>query len=289
MIVDLALAIALVVVAWLVLGRLLRTDADTKASATAKPPIEAANIEIRQPRARADYNIIVESKLFGNGANMTADAAPATAIEQGPIAPTKLPLRLVGTAAAKTATDPVATATIENVTSKTQAVYYLNDEIMAGVKLVEVQKRKVLLDNTQSGKRELLSMDEEVPPAGTAPTVPGPGGKVGAGPQKFAMKKEELVTELSANYADLLQQVNPEQHTDANGKVDGYTSKSLSKVPLAKKLGLQDNDVLQQINGVTIDSPEKIVEVATKFKDNKTFQLTIQRGGKPQVITYNLE
>ena len=103
------------------------------------------------------------------------------------------------------------------------------------------------------------------------------------------MKKEELVTELSTNYADLLQQINPEQHTDASGKVDGYTSKNLSKVPLAKKLGLQDNDVLQQINGVTIDSPDKIVEVATRFKDNKTFQLTVQRGGKPQVITYNLE
>ncbi|MBI5093189.1 MAG: hypothetical protein HZB26_12210 [Candidatus Hydrogenedentes bacterium] len=285
--VDLALALALIAVLWLVVARVLRPEAAAPApgaveGATAQP------LELREVRARADYDVIANSALFGPGGQIAPPQAPIDVPANDPVVATKLPLRLVGTAAAAP-TDPVATATIENVASKTQAVYYLNDEIMAGVKLVEVQRRKVLLENNQ--KRELLSMDEE-PPAPAGPVVASAadaGPKLGASPLKISMKKDELITELSANYADILGQVSPEQHTDASGKVDGYTSKNLANVPLAKKMGLQNDDVLQQINGVTIDSPEKIVEVANKFKDNRTFQLTIQRNGKRQVITYNLE
>ena len=95
--------------------------------------------------------------------------------------------------------------------------------------------------------------------------------------------------DLYANYADLVTNVKPELARDANGNVIGVTAPNIGQVPLAQKLGIQDNDVLQTVNNEQIDSEQKILEIVQKYQTATSFRIGIMRDGKPKVITYRLE
>jgi S1-C subfamily serine protease len=93
----------------------------------------------------------------------------------------------------------------------------------------------------------------------------------------------------SYDYSDLMAQLNPQMVEDDKGNITGITSASLSSVPLAKQAGLKDNDVIQAVNGITIDSQEKIGEIATKVGNANTIRLSVLREGKPQMITVKVQ
>ena len=47
------------------------------------------------------------------------------------------------------------------------------------------------------------------------------------------------------------------------------------------RLGLRNGDVLQRINGLDLDSPDKALEAFTKLRDARRIELEIERGGAP--------
>ena len=60
-------------------------------------------------------------------------------------------------------------------------------------------------------------------------------------------------------------------------------------MPLAKKVGLADNDVITAINGMSIDSVESIGKIAEKFKNLNVFHLKVLRNGQTVTRTIKLE
>ena len=77
-------------------------------------------------------------------------------------------------------------------------------------------------------------------------------------------------------------------YTDPNGQVAGITASNLSSNPLAGVLGLQNNDVVQSVNGEKINSMNQIPQLYEKFKNVRSFQVGILRNGQQQTLTINV-
>ena len=207
---------------------------------------------------------------------------------------TKLNLRLVGTVALSP-DDTFASASIEDTAKRSlPAVFFLGDEVVEKVTLAEVHPREVILLNARHSpaKRERLRMDdeEEETPGRVARNTPQrkPGNRESAA-ERITLDRQEFISDLYTNYADLVTRVKPEMYRDENGKMIGVTAKNISEVPLAGKLGLSDGDVLQTVNNERIDSEERILEMVQKYRNATSFRIGIIRNGKPRTITYSLQ
>lgn len=295
--VDLALALLIAVVACLVAMEMTRVIPGPDAvTAEGGAPTEESVQSLPQVSERAAYASLRQSGLFGEAGRWdpkaVAPPAPAEKPPEPDVVDTSLNLRLMGTIALGGGSK-FSTAFIENLdTNDRGRGYLIGDQVMDNVTLEEVLAREVIVLNKRFDppKRERLKMDEAQAESGTPFQAPSPAAPPDAGAsERISLKRDELMQDLYANYADLVTNVKPELARDANGNVIGVTAPNIGQVPLAQKLGIQDNDVLQTVNNEQIDSEQKILEIVQKYQTATSFRIGIMRDGKPKVITYRLE
>lgn len=256
------------------------------------PPMAAgvtdADAVLRPIPPRKEFEQILTARLFGDAGAYVRGAVPEVLepVQTGPVVvETQLNLRLIGT----TATATLASAIIEDGSQPGSAhAFRIGETVVDNVTLEEVHPRHVIIHNKQNGKdeHEKLSMDDEKDNTQTAvavPTLPSTSGT-----DRVNLSRQELMTDLMTNYQDLAK-VRPELYRDASGKVVGLTANNIGQIPVAKKLGLADGDVLQTVNNEQIDSEAKIYEMFTKYQNSNSFRIGILRNGKPKVVTYRLD
>ncbi len=256
-------------------------------------PTETADAAASEPggaltdvKPRGDYEVIITSGLFGSAGKMVQEAPPPAPQETE----TQLRLKLCGTSATSPR-DLFASAIILNEEKNQVGAFCVGQAVVDDVTLEEVYQRKVVLFNKKANRREVLRSEEEpkegAPGDSAPPSTPqlasSPGGN------RVTLKKQEIVQDLFMNYADIVTQIKPELYHDAQGNVAGITASNLEAIPIAKKLGVKDGDVLQTVNNEPIDSEDKIIELVNKYRNSSTFRIGLLREGKPVVVTYKLE
>jgi len=261
--------------------------------------------------SRGAYDAIVASRLFGLAGQVAQESAKEP--EPAPVeeVETKLRLKLCGTAATFP-TDPLATAIIMNQDKNTMGTYFIGQDVVEQVSIEEIHQRKVVLFNKQANQREVLLAEENKgattvanaspPPSPSSPnparpsasapvpaSAPTPTSAPAVSGDRVTIKKSELVQAMVANYSELSQTIKPEMYKDENGKVAGITASNLESIPLAKKLGVKNGDVLQTVNNEVIDSDQKVMDLIQKYQNATTVRIGLLRDGKPIVVTYRLE
>ena len=108
-------------------------------------------------------------------------------------------------------------------------------------------------------------------------------------PAEVVVNRQEAAQELSEYAARIMEEVKPEFKHDANGTMIGVTSANISAIPLAVKVGLQNNDVVTSINGEQFDSDEKFSLLLQKYGNAEKIQLGIERNGQPHVLNIRFE
>ena len=73
-----------------------------------------------------------------------------------------------------------------------------------------------------------------------------------------------------------------------NGKANGFKIFSIKSKSIFKKIGLKNGDVIQNINGYEITSPDKALEIYQKLKDSSSITVDIQRRGRAQTMNYTI-
>ena len=291
---DLALVVLVLLVGYMVFQALFQPP---QAISTPPPPEFSAEIEVARVGSRSEYDVILENGLFGAAAReKSLEPPPPEEPPEQETTITKLPLKLLG-AAARSPRDPLASAGIKNLQTNIEKTYYIGQPVLSDVILEEVRKREVILLNKKENQREILSMDDDeeagqptrmaARPRPAPPTVPGTGSP-GSQDGPVVVSRNEI-TEIASDMGRVVTELRPQMHTDDSGRVVGITSASLGRVPLAQKVGLADNDVITSINGVAIDSVEKIAEVAEKFRNVNVFRLSVLRNGQTLTRTIRLE
>ena len=69
----------------------------------------------------------------------------------------------------------------------------------------------------------------------------------------------------------------------------GYRLASIRPGTAFDKLGFRSGDIIQNVNGVTLSSPEKMYTIFQNLKDEKTVSVDIIRQGKKSTLKYDIK
>jgi len=182
-----------------------------------------------------------------------------------------------------------------------------NEEVEPGAFLSSVERDKVWL--TRGGEREMLEIlpvgsraraSLSPPAAGPRSAAPGAPQAAGTSPSQAVgdIRVERLadnrfsideagVTQLTTNINQYMTQVRLIPFFEGN-KSAGYRIAAIRPGTTFEQLGFQGGDVLQQVNGLDVSSPEKLYTIFQNLKDEKKVSVNILRQGQKNTLTYEI-
>ncbi len=260
--------------------------ADTIDSIIAKKieavPTVIANTQKEQmPPPKTDinhYSVIFEKNLFGSekpgvGAGQgDANVKPAANI------------KLIGTVSGSYDS---SYAIIEE--DKEQVVYKLNQSIADGSKIIKISYKGITLKRQDGSLAEIPVFDDmnivEIKTSSNKAANQGSNIRR-VTDNKFVVDQREVAGSLE-NVNQLLTQARVVPVID-NGKTTGFRIFAITPSSLYEKIGLINGDVIQKINGVEIDDPNKFFQTYQNLKDEKNITVDIVRSGAKQSLSYEI-
>jgi general secretion pathway protein C len=163
-----------------------------------------------------------------------------------------------------------------------------------------IEPEKVFITNLAEGRIEYLALNEppgngETPPIVAkleTPVEKGDGKDIGEGIVKtgentYGVPRSAVDGALN-NLSELATQARVVPAFEG-GKAVGFKLFSIKPGSLYSKIGLQNGDVINRINGYEMSSPEKGLEVYSKLKDSSNITVDVKRRGKPMTLDYAIQ
>ncbi|MFA5807754.1 MAG: type II secretion system protein GspC [bacterium] len=173
------------------------------------------------------------------------------------------------------------------------------EEVEPGAFLSSVERDKVWITRgREREKLDLLPVGSRVRPttaaapaapqaAGTSPSqTPGDIRVERLADNRFSID-EAGVAQLSGNINQFLTQIRLIPFFEGN-KSAGYRIAAIRPGTTFERLGFQGGDILQQVNGLDLSSPEKIYAIFQNLKDEKKVSVNILRQGRKNTLTYEI-
>ena len=292
-------------------AELLVTKVDTKLETLAglEVILDSQPISTDSRSSYSGYRVINERDLF-----QTADLDKK---EQGqkplepspsPVKPlTELKLKLLGTVVGNIISSK---AIILNLKTKKQDIYKEGDAVTEDAFVKKIYRNKVILDH--GGKEEMLlafeaglslpSQDKKL--ASRSPSKQSKQiqskrsgsarfdlGELGDRVSRYRWELDrEEVTRAIDNASQLLTQVRIIPHF-TKGKLDqpdGFQISHVKQGGFFDKLGVMPGDLIKEVNGELVNSPEKAFAAYQKFKNEANVRVLLERQNQPITLNYDI-
>ena len=244
----------------------------------------------------ADYAVIKERNVFN--ANPPKEGPAETKPPPPPpppeAQPTQLQLKLVGTVAGS---DNQRYAIIEDTVKRgVQAVYQVGDTIQ-NVPITAISRNCVAFNN--GGKSEELcfqrdGIETQVPQRQSSRPAPPPAAAQPASDAGIVRVdgatwriSRELLLEQFGNFGSLSAQARMMPYM-VQGQPQGFRMLQVVPDSTLQKLGLQNGDVLQKVNGLNINSPAEALQAFQQLQSESTVRLELLRQNRPTTLTYEI-
>lgn len=262
-----------------------------------EPPVSRLNRPqgtFRKPKALEDYSVIFTRNLFNRNGVIPGDETQPTGApidtDSAPVR-TTLPFTLVGTMILQD--DSRSIATIED---KTAAMVYpvrATDEIQSKARILKIEPRKVIFINISTGRKEFVDLPEDgtVVPVRNNPRIALGAPKGAGGIEKVAENQFNVSRSEVDNALKDLNKVLTEARAVPNfenGVANGYKLFQIVPGSIYDKLGLQNGDVIQGLNGSPINDPGKAFEMLSELKTSSHLELQVKKDGKVQNKIYDI-
>ncbi|MBW2501234.1 MAG: hypothetical protein JRF61_28460 [Deltaproteobacteria bacterium] len=243
---------------------------------TAPPP---ARIEDAGPQHAAAPSMILERNLFG--AQLAGDVQveeEPTQVEE-PLTETKLPLRLLGTAAASEVER--SRAAIEDEKTRKHMVVAVGDRLEghSRVRVEAIERTRVILEN--AGRREELLLFEGEPRVPNQPARRAARQARRAQRDKSRNRASERLDALAGKdgqgISRLLSQARIVPHYD-EGEMVGMKIDAIKANSLFQQVGLENGDVITQVNGILFDRPEAASAIFDELTSADAIEIAALRG-----------
>jgi general secretion pathway protein C len=227
----------------------------------------------------------VDRNIFG----IKPSAAIASPEEMTP-QPVQLPplrVRLVGTIVGE---PEESLAVIEDMGTKEQQLYHIEDIVGTDAKLIAVARNEVTF--LRGTIRETLTVQEEgaagqpaMPPS-MAP-VPTAAPRPAGGQNSWVLDKQEVTAALE-NLPQLLTKARMVPNLSPDGKNDGFRIVSISPASFYERIGLHNGDVIQRINGVEVKDPQTFMQVFNQLRDESNITMDLMRNSQKETFSYEI-
>ena len=266
---------------------------------SAEPTEAPAAVAARPPAARdwSDRQKILDRNLFQVSTLLPDEPAEAAPVEETEeLAATKLPLKLLGTVASS---DPRASwAAVEETTKRERIVVRPQDRLLDKATVVRIERRRIVLEN--EGRREELALDEDRPTgpmpafarASLRPTptaTPDLRDRVRQIAEDRYQVEREQVEEAMRNPAELFSQARILPKYE-NGQMTGVQLNSIQPGSLFEEIGIRDGDVITEVNGIVVASPQDSAALLRELTEATEFQVTVTGAdGQPRTLSYTIQ
>lgn len=284
------------------------------------PAAPRPRVEAKAPQAVAKpplstYAAILERNLFAIDVDRSVPVEPAPAVDTAttvaPVKPSKspLPAEVVGMLAGP---DEVAVALIRDKRNQEVGVYFVGDNLLNQATILKINRGEVIV--LRGGQQEVLQLfeaetadevverlNEESPrergknevntetETEAAPAVASEPGELAVeevDEGRFVIDKESF-NAVMQNLGPILTQARVVPNFK-DGKIQGYKIFAIKEGSVFEAIGLQNGDIIQSINGVGVDTPEKALQLFQQLRSESDFALLIERGGTSQEFQYAL-
>jgi general secretion pathway protein C len=287
------------------LGLALGHLAATSVGVLLTPPVrildQGTRVVAAAPRAQnlTDSEVVVHRNIFDSTATgvMTLASAPPLNGKQAQAAAPPQPrpnMALLGTVTR----GDLSLAVIR--TEKEVKTYRQGGETPGGGVLEEVARLYVTI-KFQDGS--ILNLPLYDGTAASAPAAEGRGRAAASAPAPPAATTGEAVRSIGenrwsisreeaerarGNLNELLKQARMEPRI-IDGRTDGFVVRMIQPRSLLALLGIQRGDVLMQVNGVELDSPEKALQIFQQLREARNISIGLVRDGERMNFDYQIE
>lgn len=182
-----------------------------------------------------------------------------------------------------------------------EADIYREGDLIIGnedVAIVRIERNRVILNN--KGKKECLelaSANKALKPDGfpTPSTSPGGSGKAGEPPPEgttnndCSFEEKYVQSELGPGFGTIIQKARLVPNTTDN-VMNGFKIFAIDSSSLLGKTGLQNGDVITQVNETSLKQPEQGFALYQALQDEKEVRIHIlRRGTTPMTIVCRIK
>lgn len=251
----------------------------------ASPPIVLSPSlpPLREPPRQASTRAFLDRNLFH--AERSDTAGPEQSPSQGECRPAQPPARLVGTVVSGAADHSLAVF----APRPGQSVGLYIGEALDSATIRSIERTEVQVE--REGRCEVYRLEEEgealARPAPTAGEPPALGASVKSlGAEHYEIGRREL-DEALGNLESLvgLARVVP---AFLHGQAVGFRLSAVRPNSLLTRLGLQNSDLIERINGLDLTSPSQSMELYAQLKDRPTIVVELVRGGARRSLRYDI-
>lgn len=253
-----------------------------------------------------DYRIVLTRNIFDSREIEVAkeeEPEPQGEVNlEGPAVKTSLPVKIISTVSVGNGTDKRSSATITSGKAAAE-IYTVEDEkqFSPGVKITKILPDRVEFVNNRrleyaeiegfgggmTRDRPVSRLDQG---AGARPqtggTPPSGEGIQELGEGRFVVDRAELDSAMGS-LDKLFTQIRAVPQF-SGGKVSGLKLLSVRRGSLFAKLGLRRNDVLERINGQTVDMKQGM-QIFNQLKDSDSISIDLLRNGKKTTLQYDIQ
>jgi type II secretion system protein C len=267
------------------------------------------NLAASASLSEADLKVIYERNIF-NSEGELGDVDPASAEEQdqqnSKAAKTELPVKLLGVIYGGTPFNGLATIMNTEKGNKINS-FIVGDMLVKDAKIIEIHRTKVFID--RAGRKEFLELDkaeivrtarkkktatEVTSLGGNAPIATGPVSKSFKEPgferegAKMVMSDTFKQRLLNQDFTKVLQdaKATPNQ---VDGQIKGFKLTRIRENSIYQKAGLQNNDVVTEINGVPLNNAASAIRLLQGLKNESEIEVIVQRDGSTIPLTLTIQ
>lgn len=234
---------------------------------------------------RASPALILERNLFG--AQLVGDRQQVDIATDVPLAATKLPLKLLGTAAASL--EERSRAAILDTKTKKHMVVAVGDTLEGHqrVRVKGIERTRVILDN--AGRPEELVLDDENPR-----TAARPRRKSNRNSRKRVADKQPTLNDRleklggDEGIARVLSsaRITPEY---VEGEMAGMKVDSIKPDSLFEKIGFLNGDIITEVNGIVIDRISSTNAIFDELATADAIDTAVLRDGSALTLSADAE
>lgn len=240
------------------------------------PPLRA------EPRKPDSYYALISTRDIFNSVK------PEPPKPAGPPPKTELKVKLWGVAIYE---DGRSSCIIEDLGNHRQDLYKIGDTVQNIATVIRVEWDKVIL--SRDGQEEVLELSPDlkrpanmvVPAAAPAPSTDEHIQAVAE--NQYRIDRSEIDHALE-NMNDLFTQARAVPHFEG-GKSTGFRLFAIRQDSLFSKIGLQNGDILQSINGTELSDPSSALAMFTQLRNESNISVTIMRNKEVKTLSYQIQ